>query len=91
MILSYIVLVGKMGRKRRRTVIKTYVRKIPSSYFGCPVCGNSTVMVKINKPKLTGEAICGSCDISWKTSNLKTYEEKIDVYNHFVDSQLGSE
>lgn len=78
-----------MGRRRRKRVIKSVRRRIPN-IFNCPNCGSKTVIVKINKDDGKAIVTCGYCDLLWDTS-VKSFEEKIDVYNRFVDALMEGE
>lgn len=64
-------------------------KKIPK-IFNCPNCGNQTVVVELDKSESTAWVSCGSCELEWETET-KQYEEKIDVYNRFVDALLEGE
>lgn len=78
-----------MGRRRRRKEIRPPPKKLPKIYT-CPNCGAQTVVVNIDKRNMIAIVKCGTCDISWKT-NIKPYEEKIDIYNRFVDTFMEGE
>ena len=78
-----------MGRRRRRKEIRPPPRKLPKIY-SCPSCGAQTVVVNIDKKNMTAVVKCGTCGITWETE-VKSYEEKIDVYNRFVDKYMEGE
>ena len=78
-----------MGRRRRRKEIRHPPKKLPKIY-NCPNCGAQTVIVNIDKKNMTAIVKCGTCGILWKTK-AKPYEEKIDVYNRFVDTFMEGE
>jgi|Deesub1362B_J571_1020462.scaffolds.fasta_scaffold00004_39 transcription elongation factor Elf1 len=78
-----------MGRRRRRKEFRPPPRKLPKIYT-CPSCGAQTLVVKIDKKNMYAILKCGTCGISWNT-DMKPYEEKIDVYNRFVDVFMSGE
>lgn len=78
-----------MGRRRRRKEYRPPPRRLPKIY-SCPNCGAQTVVVTIRKKDVIAIVKCGTCGIEWRTQ-LKPYEEKIDVYNRFVDMFMAGE
>lgn len=78
-----------MGRRRRRKEFRLPPRRLPK-IFSCPNCGAQTVTVFLNKKSLNAVVKCGTCKIEWKTI-AKSYEEKVDIYNKFVDLFMAGE
>ncbi|MFQ5710585.1 MAG: hypothetical protein ACE5GD_02270 [Candidatus Geothermarchaeales archaeon] len=78
-----------MGRRRRKRIIKTIKRTIPS-IFNCPNCGAQAVIVKIDRSHLSAMVTCGYCNLMWNTE-IRTFEERVDVYSRFVDAFLEGE
>ncbi len=73
-----------MGRRRKKKVIKIIKPKIPD-VFTCPICGDKSLNVTINKKENLGKVVCGSCGVTW-TTELHGFEERIDVYHKFFDA-----
>jgi transcription elongation factor Elf1 len=74
-----------MGRRRRRKVVKKIKRGIPN-IFNCPNCAQA-IIINIDRKKKKARVTCGHCDIIWDTE-IKSFEEKVDVYNRFVDTLM---
>lgn len=73
-----------VGRRRKKKVIKIYKPKIPTVFI-CPICGNKSLNIKIQRKKKMGAVFCGSCNVKWE-ANLQGFEEKIDIYHKFFDA-----
>jgi len=78
-----------LGRRRRKQVPKTFVRKIPK-LFPCPVCGSPSVTVIVDKDLRLATIQCGGssagwCDAPQKVVRMKEYEEPIDAYCRWQD------
>ncbi len=75
-----------MGRRRRKKIVKIYRPKIPK-IFTCPVCGSKSLNIIVDKKKMTAKARCPNCGLEWET-NIKSYEEKIDIYHRLFDEYI---
>jgi len=82
----FILEVDFLGRRRRKKVIKIYKPKIPK-VFVCPICGNTSLDIRIDRKKGVGYAKCAICGLEWET-NVKPYEEKIDIYHRLFDEVI---
>ncbi len=78
-----------MGRRRRKKEIRIVKRRIPKIY-SCPRCGQESVRVNIDRNKAISRVLCGACGLAWET-NIKSYEEPVDIYSRFVDAFLNGE
>jgi len=75
-----------VGRRRRKKVIKVYKPKIPK-IFTCPICGSKSLNITIDRKISEAYAKCANCGLNWRT-NVKSYEEKIDVYHRLFDEYI---
>lgn len=75
-----------MGRRRRKKIVKIYKPKIPE-IFTCPACGSKSLNITIDKKGSFAYVKCANCDLKWET-NVKSYEEKIDVYHRMFDEYI---
>jgi transcription elongation factor Elf1 len=72
-----------LGRRRRR-IVKIVKRRLPK-VFDCPVCGENSIKISINKG--SGKALiqCGVCGLREELEASK-HLEPIDVYCLFTDN-----
>lgn len=72
-----------MGRRRRR-VIKIVKRRLPK-VFDCPICGENSIKITINKGSGKALVQCGVCGLK-EELEVSKFQEPIDVYCIFTDS-----
>ncbi|NIM44408.1 MAG: hypothetical protein GTO54_02060 [Nitrososphaeria archaeon] len=78
-----------MGRRRRKRIVKSIRKTIPT-VFNCPNCGAQAVIVNMNRKNSSAMVTCGYCKLKWNTQ-IKSFEERVDVYSQFVDAFLEGE
>ncbi|MEM2962196.1 MAG: transcription elongation factor 1 family protein [Candidatus Bathyarchaeia archaeon] len=72
-----------LGRRRRR-VVKIVRRRLPK-VFDCPMCGENSIKISVNKG--SGKALiqCGVCGLR-EELEASRHLEPIDVYCLFTDN-----
>ena len=73
-----------MGRKTRRRVPTRPRPSIPD-IFECPNCNEQSVRVTIDRKSKTAVAECGHCHVSEIGIQVRSIDEKVDVYSEFID------
>lgn len=79
-----------MGRKRKRIVRTKPIPSLPI-IFDCPLCGTTkAVQIDIKRNLKIAIIKCGKCGFESSPRNLKTLDERVDVYGDWLD-ELSSE
>jgi len=74
---------SSMGRRRRKTLVKTKQYQIPN-VFQCPRCGVKAINIELGKGSNVALVKCGNCKISDEIT-IKPLMEPVDVFGKFVD------
>ena len=77
-----------MGRKKSNRPVRT--RQLPTipRIFDCPRCEATAIRISMQADVALVE--CGNCLLKQTVTGLKTIEEPVDIFGHFVDDYYNN-
>lgn len=83
-----------MGRRRRKRYKKPIrvVKKLPTM-FQCPVCGQVTLSISIDRDARVARIVCtnSECGLRCVVKNVPEIFQPVDVYARFLDAYAKGE
>ncbi|MEM3737506.1 MAG: hypothetical protein QXJ75_05435 [Candidatus Bathyarchaeia archaeon] len=73
----------RVGRRRKRKVVKPVKRRLPN-VFVCPKCGGQSIKVTMHKDTYTADITCSLCGIKNQIP-VTPGSQEVDIYCKFTD------
>ncbi len=77
-----------MGRRKRRTLIRTRRPIRRSVFFRCPSCQHTSVVVELDRKNGFALIRCFNCQLT-DTVEISSSDEAVDAYAKFFDKYMG--